>query len=93
MNKSVNKDLKSLLHWLNTNKTSFNVIKTEVVFFSTEGKVFDNDLKLKMCDKKLYPSHHVKCLGVYLDEYLNWAIHVNQLCAKLVKANAMLSKN
>ena len=45
-----------------------------------------------MCGKKLYPSHHVKYLGVYLDEYLNWATHVNQLCVKLVKANAMLSK-
>ena len=45
-----------------------------------------------MCGKKLYPLYYVKCLGVYLDEYLNWAIHVNQLCVKLVKANAMLSK-
>ena len=45
-----------------------------------------------MCGKKLYLSYHVKYLGVYLDEYLNWATHVNQLCVKLVKANAMLSK-
>ena len=57
-----------------------------------KGKVFDTDRKLKMCGEKLYPSHHVKYLGVYLDEYLNWATHVNQLCVKLVKANAMLSK-
>ena len=92
INKSVNKDLKSLLHWLNANKISLNVTKTEVVIFRAKGKVFDTDLKLKMCGKKLYPSHHVKYLGVYLDEYLNWATHVNQLCVKLVKANAMLSK-
>ena len=45
-----------------------------------------------MCGKKLYPSHHVKYLGVYLDKYLHWAIHVSQLCVKRVKANAMLSK-
>ena len=45
-----------------------------------------------MCGKKIYPSHDVKYLGVYLDEYLNWATHVNQPCVKLVKANAMLCK-
>ena len=45
-----------------------------------------------MCDQKLYPSCHVKYLGVYIDKYLNWATHVNQLYVKLVKANAMLSK-
>ena len=73
-------------------KYALNVTKTEVVIFRAKGKVFDTDLKLKMCGKKLYPSHHVKYLGVYLDEYLNWATHVNQLCVKLVKASAILSK-
>ena len=92
LNKSVKKDLKSLLHWVNTDKISLNVTKTEIVIFRAKGKVFDTDLKLKMCGKKFYPSHHVKCLGVYLDQYLNWATHVNQLCVKLVKANVMISK-
>ena len=45
-----------------------------------------------MCGKKLYLSLHVKYLGVYLDEYLNWATHVNQLCVKCDKPNVMLSK-
>ena len=78
--------LKSLLHWLNPNKISLYVTKTEVVIFRAKGKVFDTDLKLEMCGKKLSHhvkylgvylemcgkklSHHVKYLGVYLDEYL-----------------------
>ena len=45
-----------------------------------------------MCGKKVYPFHHVKYLGAHLDGYLNWATHVNELCLKVVKANAMLSK-
>ena len=61
INKSVNKDSKSLLYWLNHNKISLNVTKTEVV----KGKVSDTDLKLKMCGKRLYLSHYVKYLGVY----------------------------
>ena len=54
INKSVNKDSKSLLYWLNANKISLNVTKTEVVIFRAKDKVFDTDLKLKVCDKRLY---------------------------------------
>ena len=52
INKSVNKDLKSFLHWVHGNKVSLNVTKSEVAIFRAKGKVFDTDLKLKMCDKK-----------------------------------------
>ena len=82
INKSVKKDLKSLLYWLNANKISLNVTKTEVVIFRAKGKVFDTDLKLKMCGKKLYLSHHVKYLGVYLDECL-WGNHATELFRKM----------
>ena len=78
INKSVNKDLRSLVHWLNATKISLNVTKTEVVIFRAKGKVFDTDLKLKMRGKKFYSPHHVKYLEVYLDEYLNWVTRVNQ---------------
>ena len=53
INKPMNKDFKSLLRWLNANKISLNVTKTEVVIFRAKGKVFDIDLKLKMCATKL----------------------------------------
>ena len=48
INKSVNKDLKSLPHWLNANKTYLDVTKTEAVIFRDKDKVFDTDLKLKI---------------------------------------------
>ena len=43
INISVNKDLKSLRHWLNANKISLNVTKTEAVIFRAKGQVFDTD--------------------------------------------------
>ena len=42
--------------------------KLKVVICRAKGEVFDTDLKLKMCGKKLCPSYHVKYLRVYLDE-------------------------
>ena len=55
-NKYVNKDLRSLSKWLNTNKTSLNITKTEVLIFKHKGRVFDTDLKLELCVKKLFTS-------------------------------------
>ena len=60
-----NKDLESLLHWLSANKITLHITETEVVIYRTKGNVFDTNLKLKMCGKKFYPSHHVKYLGLY----------------------------
>ena len=37
INISVNKDLKSLRHWLSANKISLNVTKTEAVIFRAKG--------------------------------------------------------
>ena len=47
LNKLVNIDLKNLLHWLNANKISLNVKKTELVIFKSKQKQFDGVIKLK----------------------------------------------
>lgn len=50
-NKSVvklcNQDMKNLPVWLNANKISLNVAKTEVIIFKPKIKELDSDLKLK----------------------------------------------
>ena len=35
---------------------------------------------------------YVKYLGVFIDENLNWKVHINEISTKLIKGNAMLSK-
>ena len=37
-------------------------------------------------------SPYVKYLGVFIDENLNWKMHINEISTKLIKGNAMLSK-
>ena len=92
LNKLVNADLKHLVHWLNANKISLNVKKTEMVIFKSKQKKFEGDLKIKLCGKRLYPSESVKYLGVKIDTNLNWEHHVNDLSIKLNRANALLFK-
>ena len=57
--KYVNKDLRSLLKWLNFNKISRNITKTEVLIFECKGTVFDADVKLRLCGKILFTSKAV----------------------------------
>ena len=91
-NKLVNADLKRLVNWLNANKISLNVKKTEMVIFKSKQKKFEGDLKIKLCGKRLYPTESLKYLGVKIDTNLSWQYHVNDLFVKLNRANALLFK-
>ena len=70
-NKLVNADLEHLVSWLNANKISLNVKKTEIVLFKFKQKELEDDLKIRLCCKKLYLTESVKYLGVRIDVSLS----------------------
>ena len=92
LNRLLNQDLKSLCNWLKANKIALNATKTEMLFFRNQTKPFSNELCLRIDGKRIFPSHVVKYLGVYLDEFLSFKFHTNELSAKLRKSNGMLAK-
>ena len=63
-----------------------------MVIFKSKQKKFEDDLKIKLCGKRLYPTESVKYLGVKIDTNLSWQYHVNDLSIKLNRANALLFK-
>ena len=90
LNKLVNYDLKNLLYWLNANKVSLNVKKTELVVFKSKRKQFDGEMKFKLSRKRLFPTDSVKYLGV--DGNLSWKSHIDYLSVKLSRTNVLLFK-
>ena len=92
LNKLVNADLKDLLIWLNANKISLNVKKTEMIIFKSKPKKLEGELKIKLFGKRLYPTENVKYLGAKIDANLTWQDHVNDLSIKLNRGNALLLK-
>ena len=92
LNKLVNANLKHLANWLNANKISLNVKKTKMVIFKSKQKKFEDDLKIKLCGKRLHPTESIKYFGVKRDTNLSWQYHVNDLSIKLNRANALLFK-
>ena len=92
INKLVNFDLKNLVCWLNVNKISLNIKKTELVIFKYKRKQFDGEIKFKLRRKRIFPTDSVKYLGVKIDGNLSWNSHIDYLSVKLNRANALLFK-
>ena len=92
LNKLVNADLKHLVNWLNENKISLNVKKTEMVIYKSNQKKLEGDLKIKLRGKGLPPTESDKYLGVKIDANRTWQHHVNDLSIKLNRANTFLFK-
>ena len=81
-----------LANWLNANKISLTVKKTEMVIFKSKQKKLEGDLKITLCGKKLYPTESFEYLGVNIDTNNGWKYHVNDLSIKLNRANALIFK-
>jgi len=92
LNKKVNLDLKFLWHWLNANKIALNSAKTEYVIFKHPSKPTDSEVKLSIGGDRIFPSNHIKYLGVLIDPNLNWQAQIDSVAVKLRRANGILCK-
>ena len=90
--KYINFDMKNLTDWLNANKVSLNVKKTELVIFKHKKKKLEYPISLTPSRKRLYPSNLIKYLAVKIDANLNWKDHIHDIATKLNRANALLFK-
>ena len=79
-------------NFLNANKICPNISKTEIVLSKFLTKHADSDLHLKSNGKWLYPTDSVKYWGIIIDKNLTWCHQINNVAAKLNRANAMFSK-
>ena len=92
MAKQMNLDLRFLSQWLNANKISLNASKTEYIIFKNPRKSTDYDFRLFINGKRLHPSTSIKYLGILLDSDLSWKSQINNVAAKLKRANGALAK-
>ena len=96
LNENLNRDLCNLKQWLQGNKLSLNLIKTQAMVVGSRP-----NLK-KISDKKVQPPTFViddsqieivektKYLGVQLDQHLVWDEHARYVCTKVSRALGFL---
>ena len=84
--------MKNLTDWLNANKISLNVQKSDLVIFKHQRKKLDGEAKIKLNRKRLHLTDSAKYLGIRIDKNLNWKRHVSDIAIKLNRENALLFK-
>ena len=85
-------DINKLFKWLNINKLSININKTNVLLFNIRNKNENINLNLYINNIKLKQVTDIQFVGVYIDDKLNWKKQINYVATKLCRAIAILIK-
>ena len=75
--KMVNKELKSVKRWLDENRLSLKLSKTNCIIFHSTTMKIPEDTSIKIGRKRLTKANYVKFLGLLLDEHLSWKFHLS----------------
>ena len=80
----INEELQKITTWFHTNKLSLNIKKSNFIIFSSKGKKYNTDnLKININGNEIKQVNFTKFLGIYIDEHLSWAQHIDYLSKKL----------
>ena len=90
--KLVNKELKSVKRWLNLNKLSLNISKTNYIIFHSTTIKIPEDTSITIGRKHLTKAKYVKFLGLLLDENLSWKFRLSKLSKKLARTCGIFFK-
>ena len=88
----LNDQLNDVSTWLKANKLSINVKKTKLMIFRSRQKTLPITRQIILENYVLEQVDNTKFLGVYIDQHLEWKIHVNFIAAKISKSVWLLYK-
>ena len=90
---TVNKELKSVKRWLDVNRPSISISKTNYIIFHSSTMKIPEDTWIKVGRKHLTKSKYIKFLGISLDQNLSWIFHLSELSKKLARTCGIFFKN
>ncbi|KAJ8898000.1 hypothetical protein PR048_003360 [Dryococelus australis] len=71
-------------------KLAINADKTNYVIFTSSRSNHNVNTPLQITNKQITRACYVKYVGLYIDEYLNWKVHVNHITNKLLPVLGIL---
>ena len=90
--KTVNKELRKVREWLETNRLALNIEKTNFVIFHSLRNKPDMNFVLKFGRKEISQETCVKFLGQLLDSHLSWKPHITELAKNLSRTVGLFYK-
>ena len=86
-----NEELKHIVDWLNANRLSLNIDKTNFMVFRPKNKN-DECPEIKINGTNINHVNQAKFLGVIIDCKLNWADHTKHVIQKISKGIGIIIK-
>jgi len=71
LTRKLNKELKKVKLWLDSNKLALNMGKTNFVLFHSPQKKLSGNFQLKIGNEEIQRNKYVKFLGVLMEEHLS----------------------
>ena len=95
---TVNNELEKVSEWLNANKLTLNVKKSNYVIFSLRQKTIPFIPQIKIFNPTLNTrvtlemKDFVKYLGIMIDSELSWKHHIDFICHKISRSVRIIAK-
>ena len=96
INTAINADLEALRGWLEGNKLSLNVVKTQGMIMGSRCKLHSIDLPssskpdLNIGGEEITMVNNTKYLGLKVDDQLKWSTHLSSTIKKVSRGIGML---
>ena len=92
LERTVNSELNKLFLWLNVNRLSLNIDKTNFIVFHPYNKPKKKRIKIKINNKAIKGKEYIKYLGVSIDSTLSWKQHVSNISKKISRSIGIMYK-
>ena len=92
LQKVVNRELCKVRKWLEANRLSLNISKTNYVIFHSSARKVSEIIRIKLGSKIINQVDYVKYLGIFIDATLTWKHHITELSKKLARTTGIFFK-
>jgi len=88
----MNKELVKINTWLQLNKLSLNLTKTNFMLFKSSRNKINKEPKIKIKDNYIIQVNNTKFIGTIIDDQLKWKEHINFVANKISRFTGILCK-
>ena len=89
----IQEELTRLQDWFNSNKLTLNIGKSSYLLYHNKKSKACSSTRMELNGIEIPRVQYAKLLGTWLDDQLNWDIHVNKLLSKLKCGIGMLRRS
>ena len=82
LEKKLQDDIDSIVHWLISNKLWINVSKTESMLIGSRQRIGHQHMAVNIAGIPLHHATVVRYLGLYIDQHLTWQQHIDHVVSK-----------